>query len=849
MLPLRLVSFWYPDALATFIRTYLHTIALLEEDLAVGLMWRLLFTPLFHDSSFVGRILSFFFRLTRVLVGLVAYLLASLVIVVLALSWFSLPILLFISRAGFLPKFLLLLGIAIFIERVLFNPRKKVWQIRVGKDIFLASKLKPSDINWSLTNSEEVKELLDSLELDPAGLDFPSLPLTDQVLDQVLSLAKGAGAKYATGGFFWTGMLLQIPAIDQRLLKYDLKSEDFITALNFLERRRNSARMINIWDEDFSIKHLKGVNRGWLGSPTPALDSVSTDLTKQATEQGFPDFIGREGVVSEVVTILSQEKDKNVLLVAQPGAGRTALVDFLAKLIVKGDAPKALAIKRLVSLDLSKLLSGVVGEGDLAQRIKEVFGEVGEDIIIFVDEIHALGMGDAGGSLNLFSLMQPYLESGKFQFIASTDPKNYQRILEKNSSLARIFNKIELPTASSDDTTKILQEKALDLEKNGLTITSRAIKEVVELSSRFIHDKVLPDSALSILSEAVVLTQGEMSKQKTVNVSIVKEVFGKKVNIPLDTQTDQKELLLNLESVIHQKMIDQEEAVKAVADTLRRSATSLRDSGRPIGSFLFVGPTGVGKTELAKTLAEVYFNQDPGNHNGAGSVTGQPHPAQAPFIRFDMSEYQTPEAVNRLLGDSNNPGELTEAVKDKPYCLILLDEFEKADPKILTLFLQVLDDGRLTDSSGETIDFTNTIIIATSNAASVSIAQELQSGQSMAVVKKTAQDELLKVFRPELVNRFDEIVVFKPLSEQDLEKVVSLKLESLKKLLKDGGYLVEFTPELVAQLGTRGFDPVLGARPLRRLIQDSLEAKLSRMILQNTIPKGEVFSVGVEMLS
>lgn len=897
MLPVRLVQFWYPDALATFIRTYIHLISLLEEDLAVGLMWRLLFTPLFHDSSFVGRILSFLFRSVRILIGLFAYLIASLLMLVSSLLWFFWPVLLFVPQTRIVSFFIALFGIALFIDRVWFFPKKKLWQIHaeVGhsltpQDIWQTTKLTKKEVSWnSLLLNEEVQNLIKSLELDNSFFSQFQVNYSDEILPEVFNLAKDAHAQYITSGYFWTAMVLSIPGIDNELLKAQQGTQDLKDALNLLEYKRNSWRMINLWDEDFSVKHLKGVNRGWLGAPTPMLDSISFDLTKQAAMVGFPDFLGREATVSEVITVLSQDQDRNVLLVAPPGAGRTALVDYLAAMIVAGNAPKALATKRLVSLDLTRLLSGVQGQGDLAAKIKEAFEEVRfiKDVIIFVDEIHTLGMGEAGGSLNLLALMEPYLDENSFQFIGATEPSNYAKVLEKNGSFARIFHKIELPIASVDDTIKIIQERSIELERRqGVVVTSRAIKELVTLSGKLIHDRVLPDSAISILKECQTLASSQNLKQKIITSQVVKDVFSKRVNVPLDSlNTDQREVLLNLEQIIHERMVDQEEAVKAVADTLRRSATALRDANRPIGSFLFVGPTGVGKTELAKTLAEVYFSQpsrslvgapQSNSHSPVGeparSASGSssletfgtsrlaqteiemranaaPSSLNVPFIRFDMSEYQTPEAVNRLIGDENNPGELTEAVKRKPYCLILLDEFEKADPKILTLFLQVLDDGRLTDSSGTTIDFTNTIIIATSNAASVLIAQELQSGQSLETVKSSVQEELLKTFRPELVNRFDEIVVFKPLSQADLQKIVTLKLEELKKLLKDGGYLVEFTPELIAQLGVKGFDPVLGARPLRRLIQDSLEAKLSRMILQNSLPKGESFKVGVEILN
>ncbi|OGE37311.1 hypothetical protein A3B42_01020, partial [Candidatus Daviesbacteria bacterium RIFCSPLOWO2_01_FULL_38_10] len=548
-----------------------------------------------------------------------------------------------------------------------------------------------------------------------------------------------------------------------------------------------------------------------------------------AAKYGFPDLIRKSGVFEEITHILSQTTGRNVAVVGPPGSGKSALIKFLAQKIVVGDAPDALSTKRLVLLDFTKLLSGIKTQGDLAERIKNVFEEVeyAQNVIIVIEEIHNLGLGEAGTSFNLYSLMSPYLESDGFQFIATTETENYSRILEKQGSFARLFRKIELSPATEEETLEVLVDRAITVErKNKIKISLVALKEAVKLAQKLIHDRVLPDSAISVLKEAQTkAVNGWVTK------NIVREVVSQFVKVPLsDLGTADKSKLLNLEAEIHGRLIDQEQAVKAVADTLRRSVTGLREENRPIGSFLFVGPTGVGKTELAKTLSDVYFKQE-----GA-------------FIRFDMSEYQNPESVARLIGASGEGGQLTELVRNRPYALLLLDEFEKADPKILTLFLQVLEDGRLTDGAGRTVNFENTIIIVTSNAGSLSIAQGLSNGKNLEQIDKEVNEELLKVFKPELVNRFDEVVIFKPLSPEDLQKIVGIKLAGLQKQLKEKGFLVEFDDGLIAELGKQGFDPVLGARPLRRLIQDTLESKLSRLILENKLVKGQTFKAGAELL-
>ncbi len=588
--------------------------------------------------------------------------------------------------------------------------------------------------------------------------------------------------------------------------------------------------MVWIWDEDFAVRHLKGINRGWLGVPTPALDLVGEDLTKTAAKSKDSKFIRSSSVVRDVVNILSQSSGKSVILAGPPGSGKSALVRHLAKMIVIGDAPPALATKRLVMLDLTKLLSGIKTQGELAQRVKDIFEEasLSQNVIIVIEEIHELGMGEAGASFNLYSLMQPYLESDAFQFLGTTEADNYSKILEKNSSFARIFRKIEMPPASKEETLDILEYRSIDLErKEKIKLTLIALKTAIELSQKFIKDRVLPDSAISVLKEAQT-----QSVEGWITKDIIKKVVSSRVKVPLvEVGTADKDRLLNLETEIHNRMIDQEQAVKVVSDTLRRSVTGLREEDRPLGTFLFVGPTGVGKTELAKTLAEVYFKD-----KGA-------------FIRFDMSEFQNPESVVRLIGGQGEGGLLTEAVRNRPYALILLDEFDKANDKILALFLQVLDDGRLTDGAGRTIGFENTIIIATSNVGSLLIAQGLQSGKSLEQIDQEINDEMLKVFRPELVNRFDDIVIFKPLSQEDLQKIVTLKLTNLQNQMKQKGYLIEFDEQLINELGKRGFDPIMGARPLRRLIQDTLEANLSKLILENKFTKGQPFEAGADLLS
>ncbi|MCL5784514.1 MAG: ATP-dependent Clp protease ATP-binding subunit [Patescibacteria group bacterium] len=833
-LPVKLLQFWYPQSFTVWVRIWRNAILYLEEDLAVGLMWKLLFVPLFHDSTFTGKLLSFFFRLSRIFAGLLSFALVTTTIFVLAIIWFLLPASFIFLRGNWalIPLGLLIFGLILFLKHVFTHPIKKVGQIKDPGQIWQCTFVKKGDVDWAkLLKTRQVKELLSYLEQTPENLTGLNITITqEEILPKVLELGKKLATVYLGPQHFFVAALSLAPNIENQLSKLNLRLELFTEALDFFQRKEQFYLWPNLWDDDFHIKHLKGVNRGWLGVPTPTLDVVAEDLTRQAAKQRIPDFVGRQNVVTQVINTLSLEKGQNVILVGEPGAGKSALLAYLAKLIVSGDAPPSFATKRLIELSLTRLLTGITNQGELAERIKNIFDEVSfsGNIIVFVDEIQNLGIGEANSQFNLYSLMLPYIESSNFQFIASTEPGNFTHILEKNGAFTRLFTKIELPPASVAETLEILKNQAVDLEGYKKIKTSIiALEDLVKLTSEYIHDRVLPDAALHTYEQCQAVVENGWIKKST-----VEKVLQTQVNVPIgEVDEMKKKQLLDLEEVIHQKMIDQVEAVSAVAKVLRRAAAQLRDKNRPIGSFLFVGPTGVGKTELAKTLAQSYF-QGQGN-----------------FFRLDMSEYQTLDSINRLIGDSNNDGILTETVRLKPYTLILLDEFEKADPKILTLFLQVLDDGRLTSSTGRTIDFTNTIIIATSNAASLTIAQGIQSGLNIEQLNEKVKGELLQIFKPELVNRFDEVVLFKPLSPEDLQQVVKLKLVSLQDQLKDQGFTVEFDGGLIQKLAQRGYDPVLGARPLRRLIQDTLEARLSVMILENKLPKGEKFIASEQLLA
>jgi len=438
-LPISLLQFWYPESIAFFIRSWKNLMLILEEDLAVGLMWRLLLVPLFHDSSIVGRILSFFFRLSRILIGLFAFLFASVALLLIGGCWLILPVLAVFDTPQILSRVLFLSGLGLFFINIVLEPHKKVWQVgKIPGDLWKASKIKPEDLNFKkLLVSQEVAELLSNLEIQLNS--FPTFEITDieDIAKKAFELGRLCGSAYLGPRHFFVAALSTVPNIDTFLLKLELTLSDFKEALIYLEKKRQTWRAVYIWDDDFNIRHLKGVNRGWLGVSTPNLDLVSGDLTKEAAMKGFPDLIRENAVLSEIVNILSQQTGRNVILVGPPGSGKTATLRYLAKQIVTGDAPVALATKRLVLLDLTKLLSGVKTQGELAEKVKLIFEELGfaQNVIIAIEEIHELGMGEVGESLNLYSLMQAYLESDTFQFIGTTEAGNYSKVWKKTAVL------------------------------------------------------------------------------------------------------------------------------------------------------------------------------------------------------------------------------------------------------------------------------------------------------------------------------------------------------------------------------------------------------------------------------
>ncbi|HFM5862425.1 TPA: ATP-dependent Clp protease ATP-binding subunit [Enterococcus faecium] len=636
---------------------------------------------------------------------------------------------------------------------------------------------------------------------------------------------------------------------------------------------------------------------------TPTLDSLARDLTKLAKENKLDPVVGRSREVKRLIQILSRRTKNNPVLVGEPGVGKTAIAEGLAQKIILGEVPEDMQEKRLMMLDMGSLVAGTKYRGEFEDRMKKVIDEIYNDgqVILFIDELHTLiGAGGAEGAIDASNILKPALARGELQTIGATTLDEYQKYIEKDSALERRFARIQVDEPTPEEAEVILQGLRTRYEEHhGVEITDEAVRAAVNLSVRYITSRQLPDKAIDLIDESAAkvrldqtdhLTKSTVIKleidelvqekeaaiqkqdfenaaqlrrqekalrKKLQKVSAIEAkqeqgysdrvteedvatVVSEWTGVPLQ-QLEKKESkrLLELEGLLHERVVGQDEAVKAVSRAIRRARSGLKDPDRPIGSFMFLGPTGVGKTELAKALSEVMFGSEDA------------------LIRVDMSEFMEKYSTSRLIGSPpgyvgyDEGGQLTEKIRQKPYSVILLDEVEKAHPDVFNLLLQVLDDGHLTDSKGRKVDFRNTIMIMTSNIGATQIREEKNVGFNVQDVTKDHKamqkrilEELKKAFRPEFLNRIDETVVFHSLSKDEIHTIVQIMSKAIIKRLKEQDIQVKITPSAIDVIGKAGFDPEYGARPIRRALQKEIEDRLSEALLGGEIRLGDHVTVG-----
>ena len=637
---------------------------------------------------------------------------------------------------------------------------------------------------------------------------------------------------------------------------------------------------------------------------TPTLDSLARDLTVIAREGSLDPVIGRSKEIQRVIEVLSRRTKNNPVLIGEPGVGKTAIAEGLAQQIVNNEVPEILRNKRVMTLDMGTVVAGTKYRGEFEDRLKKVMDEIRQagNIILFIDELHTLiGAGGAEGAIDASNILKPSLARGELQCIGATTLDEFRKYIEKDAALERRFQPIMVDEPTADESVQILKGLRDRYEAHHrVSITDEAIEAAVKLSDRYISDRFLPDKAIDLMDEAgskvrlrsyttppnlkelevrlegvrqekdAAVQSQEFEKAASLRDSeqrlreeleVTKKTWKQKqgqensevtfediasvvsswTGIPVTklAQTETQKLL-NLEEILHSRVIGQDEAVKAISKAVRRAHAGLKDPKRPIGSFVFLGPTGVGKTELARALAEVMFGDEDS------------------MIRIDMSEYMEKHSTSRLVGSPpgyvgyEEGGQLTEKVRRKPYSVILLDEIEKAHPDVFNILLQVLEDGRLTDSKGRTVDFRNTIVIMTSNVGASALKRNkyvgfnIQDGeQDYKDMKGKVMEELKKAFRPEFLNRIDEIIVFHSLEKKHLKEIVSLMAGELTKRLKEQDIALGFTEAAMDKIAVEGYDPEYGARPLRRALQKHIEDRLSEELLRGTVLSGQNVMIDV----
>ncbi|MBP6045034.1 MAG: ATP-dependent Clp protease ATP-binding subunit [Microgenomates group bacterium] len=578
------------------------------------------------------------------------------------------------------------------------------------------------------------------------------------------------------------------------------------------------------------------------------LQTYGSDLTEMARQNLLDPVCGRDVEVERVVHILLRRTKNNPIVIGEAGVGKTAVVEGLAQAIVQNKTPKELSSKKIIQLEMSSLVAGASHRGEFEERIRNVIKEVQisqGQIILFVDEVHTLiGAGDEQGSMDASNIIKPYLSRGQIQIIGTTTLSEYRKHFQKDKAFERRFQPVLVEEPTEDVAKSMLLYLKPKYEAfHKVTISQEAIDASVHLSKRYIGERYLPDKAVDLIDEAAAGVKLEFAggkrKDSEVKKSDIEAVISGWTGIPIAKLTeDESQKLLNLEKLIHKRLIGQEHAVSSIAEAVRRGRIGLASSGRPIASFIFLGPTGVGKTELAKTLAETLFGKDDA------------------IIRLDMSEYMEKHEVAKLIGAPpgyvgyEEGGQLTEAVRRKPYSIVLLDEVEKAHPDVFNILLQVLEDGRLTDNKGNTVSFKNTILITTSNIGSVLIQQQLSSVKPKEEKEKNfkhlseiVMTELHKFFKPELINRFDEVIIFEPIAPDHMVEIAKLGIEKTKSLLKEQGVGITITEKALSQLAKDGYDPVYGARPLRRLIQSSIENPVALLLIEKKYISGDTIVI------
>jgi ATP-dependent Clp protease ATP-binding subunit ClpC len=738
-----------------------------------------------------------------------------------------------------------------------------------------------------------VEQLVGKGQPKEKPVDLPLSPRAKRVLDLAMREARNMGVNYVGTEHILLGLLAEGEGIAAQVL--------MSMGLDMQKVYQEVVRYLSGGDVDQMSQ--PGLSKKRTRTKTPTLDQLGIDLVEMARQGELDPVIGREREIQRVIQILSRRTKNNPCLIGDPGVGKTAIVEGLAQMIASGEVPEVLKNKRIVQLNIGNLVAGTKYRGEFEERMRKLIKEVrdSKDVIVFIDEIHTLvGAGGAEGAVDAANILKPSLAKGEFQVIGATTLDEYRKYIEKDPALERRFQPVYVGEPTIEDTIEILKGLRDKYEAHHrVKMTDEALEAAARLSARYITDRYLPDKAIDLIDEAgarvrlstmnppdsikelekeleavrkekeAAVASQEFEKaaalrdkerqlseqleeqrkawqakksqeEPVVDVDDIAAIISEWTGIPVVQLTEEEaQRLLRMEEEIHKRIINQEEAVSVVARAIRRARSGLKDPKRPIGSFLFLGPTGVGKTELARALAEFMFGDEDF------------------MVRLDMSEFMERHEVAKLIGAPpgyigyEEGGKLTEAVRRRPYAVVLLDEIEKAHPDVFNIFLQVLEDGRLTDGQGRVVDFRNTIIIMTSNLGAqdlmkgpaIGFSVDTESEMDFEAAKKSIMEAVRKTFRPEFLNRIDEIVIFKPLGKKELLQIIDLMIKEVADRLAEKGLIIDVTDEAKDFLLKQGYDPKFGARPLRRAIQRYLEDRLADILLEGKIKPDSVIKV------
>lgn len=808
---------------------------------------RFLFSPMFGLTDFTGRFVSFLTRVMMIIIGMFLMTLSVIACLLAPVIWLSIPYLIYkYFGVGYVFLFFSVLYL-VFILKNLNTPKIRVSEVASDREKILSFRPRAkyfiessneNDLIELLFSYKDIIKLLQRAEITGDQL-FEKVsrlprPKKEDIIDHSFQIAKENNSRYVEIEHLFVSLIENTPNIKTTLSIFGSNTDILKQTAFWIVEEREKLSKLYMWQEDYVAPLMGGIGKGMLGRVTPNLDKVSVDITKQVKYGNIQDIVGREDEIKKISEILDGEKN-DILIVGESGIGKTSIIRGIAYKIMTGTEFKTLKNRRVVSLELSSLLSEGKESGNVAEKITKILREVeiSGDIILFIDEIQNIvtGMGEQGGNEStILSILENHISKSRIRIIGAVSMSNYRKYIEPNEAVSRLFQIIKIDETSKEKTVDILKNLSNKYEKqHNILITYPALISCIELSEKFIGNRVLPDKAIDLLERSSTSVK---NTTKILNSEVVSEEISKMTDIPVTViGQEEADKLLSIGEKMKSKVIGQDHAIDKIKIALQRSRTRMRDESKPIASFLFVGMTGVGKTETAKTLAEYYFGEE------------------KRMIRLDMSEYQQIDSINRIIGtpDGNSSGSLTERVRNNPFSLLLIDEVEKAHPNIILTFLQMLDEGRLTDTAGVEADFTNTIIIATSNVGTKTIQDMYNQGKDYADTRNATLLEVRNRFAPELLNRFTDIIVFNPLTKDNLKEITKIMLNRVKLTAEEKGIEINFKPELIDELIKRGYSPEWGARPLARVIEDSVESYIALKILKKEMNPGDRTMLGNEV--